>query len=165
MKPFAKSILIVILGIGMVVPLSSETVLLYSTFPEGKGDVVHSTGYLEDGIMDVFFQAGHIIFNGGYSEESESDEANQLYSEAASLRMAKRGGASLLLEIQLRFSDEREESIPVAAKYSFTEVSSERQLSEGEVLIKEVEDASSLDSEELIAKMGRLLGERALKGL
>ena len=53
----------------------AETVMLYTEEPVGKGDVKKSRGYMEDGIMGAFFDAGHIIFNSHADEDKSDGEA------------------------------------------------------------------------------------------
>jgi hypothetical protein len=52
---------------------------------------------LEDGIMNEFFDYGHIVFNSGV----EKAPALPFAGERESLRMAKSGGAMFLLEVQV----------------------------------------------------------------
>src|SRR6056297_693683 len=124
--------------------LNAETVLLYSDHSVGKGDFDFSTFYVEDGIMDVFFEAGHIIFNGSFQNPEAKLPADAPFSERPSYRMAKAGGASHVLEISLHFSEDEAETLPRFAKYRFIEVSSERNLAEGDVYYHETGDSEEL---------------------
>lgn len=144
---------------------SGETVLLYSLSPEGTEDGAYSVFYIEDGIMDVFFQAGHIIFNGSYQNEEAELPEDVSFEDRPSFRMAKAGGASLVLEIRLHFSGKEDEVLPETADYLFVDVLHERKIAEGSVSIAEAGDPEELEDFELVRMMGRKVGLGALRGM
>jgi hypothetical protein len=146
-----------------------ETVLLYSKSPEGVEDGAYSIFYMEDGIMDVFFQAGHIIFNGsskGGGTNGAAGLPEELpFKDRPSLRMAKSGGASLVLEVCLHFSGRAEETLPESAEYLLIDVRSERSLAGGTVSLAQARGSEKLEDFELVRKMGREVGLGALGGM
>lgn len=144
---------------------SGETVLLYSMSPEGTEDAAYSIFYMEDGIMDVFFQAGHIIFNGTYQSEEAELPADVPFEDRPSFRMAKAGGASLVLEICLHFSGREDEILPESVDYLFVDVLHEKNIAEGSVSIAEAGDPEELEDFELVRMMGRKVGLSALRGM
>lgn len=146
----------------------ADTVMLFSEVPSGQGNKQDSVIYVEDGIMEVFFGAGHIIFNGGfqeYNDQEKRDEAQMTFNDTASFREAKSGGASYVLEVQLRFTEDEDERLPRKAVYSFYELNSEKKLSDGEVLLSEAGDREELEDKELIRRMGKQIGSKVLQGM
>ncbi len=161
-KPALCIILLSVFGLS----ISAETVMLFSEKPDGIGNTHSSVGYVEDGIMDVFFSAGHIIFNGGYQQLEEKDnESQKTFADTISFRMAKSGGADYILQVQLLFTDDEENALPVKALYQFYRLESEEILADGEVLLTEAGDQDELEDQELIRRMGAQLGTQALRGM
>src|SRR6056297_1748466 len=116
MKKTALSLLL--LGI-LLSPAYTETIMLFSEEPTGIGNERDSVIYVEDGIMDVFFSAGHIIFNGGYQQfDQESAAAQSTFGDTPSFRIAKSGGADYMLQVQLEFTQDDQNSLPVKALFS-----------------------------------------------
>ncbi|MCF7913764.1 MAG: hypothetical protein K9L66_01210 [Spirochaetaceae bacterium] len=144
----------------------AETVMLFSEEPTGIGNERDSIIYIEDGIMDVFFSAGHIIFNGGYQQfEPESAAAQSTFGDTPSFRIAKSGGADYMLQVQLEFTQDDQDSLPVKALYSFYHLNSEEKLAGGEVLLTEAGEREEMEEEVLIRRMGRHVGTRAMEGM
>jgi hypothetical protein len=145
---------------------SADTVMLFSEAPTGKGNLQDSVIYVEDGIMEVFFGAGHIIFNGGfqeYDQEGDDDAAEQTFDDVPSFRVAKSGGANYILQVRLQFTADEEDTLPEKAQYSFFELSSEKKLADGVVLLSEAGDREKLEVVEIIRRMGREVGSQALQ--
>jgi len=159
-----KTIFCLLLMCGIAAAIPADTILLFSEKPTGVGNEEESVGYIEDGIMDVFFTAGHIIFNGGYQQfDEETTESQNTFVDDLSFRQAKSGGAHYVLQVQLRFNENDEDTLPVKALYRFYELKSEEQLVSGEVLLAESGDQEELEDWELIQKMGREVGSQALR--
>ncbi|MFW6361100.1 MAG: hypothetical protein ACOC2R_05040 [Spirochaetota bacterium] len=146
--------------------LPADTVMLFSEVPTGSGNKQDSVIYVEDGIMEVFFSAGHIIFNGGfleYDDQESEDAAKETFGDTPSFREAKSGGAGYILQVQLKFTEDEEEILPQKALYSFFELNSEKKLADGVVLLSEAGDREELEDKELIRRMGRQVGSQALQ--
>ena len=163
MKKTALSL--VLLGI-LLSPAYTETVMLFSEEPTGMGNERDSVIYVEDGIMDVFFSAGHIIFNGGYQQfDQESAAAQSTFGDTPSFRIAKSGGADYMLQVQLEFTPDKQDSLPVKAHYSLYHLNSEEKLAGGEVLLTEAGEREELEEEVLVRRMGRYVGTKAMAGM
>ena len=163
MKKTALSLLF--LGI-LLSSAYSETVMLFSEEPTGIGNERDSVIYIEDGIMDVFFNAGHIIFNGGYQQfDQENTAARSTFGDTPSFRIAKSGGADYMLQVQLEFTQDDQDPLPVKALYSFYHLNSEEKLAGGEVLLTEAGQREEVEEEVLIRRMGRHVGTRAMEGM
>lgn len=163
-----RSILWVIFLVVLLGSASADTVMLFSEVPTGEGNKQESVIYVEDGIMEVFFGAGHIIFNGGfqeYDQEGENDEAEQTFDDVPAFRIAKSGGASYILQVRLQFTVDEEETLPEKAQYRFFELNSEKKLAGGVVLLSEAGDREELEDKELIRRMGKEVGSQALQGM
>lgn len=163
-----RSVLWVLFLVVLLGSASADTVMLFSEVPTGEGNKQDSVIYVEDGIMEVFFGAGHIIFNGGFQEYDhggENDEAEQTFADVPAFRIAKSGGASYILRVQLQFTVNEEETLPEKAHYSFFELNSEKKLAGGVVLLSESGNREELEDKELIRRMGKEVGSQALQGM
>ena len=76
--------------------LGAETVMVYVCAQSGDNDYLLSA--VEAGIMEVFFDAGHIVFNAGTYERA-SDVEIQRRSWVRNL--ARQGGATHVLEAEV----------------------------------------------------------------
>lgn len=103
-----------------------ETVMLYI----GDGDLDEETfeSYLplaravEEGVMNEFFDSGHIIFNNGISADARFPEP-PFDAERLPVRMAKSGGARYLLEVKLTYTGAETDNPDItSAAYRFTNV-------------------------------------------
>ena len=95
-----KTLLIVLFIIGMQSALAAETVALFFREVSANQTKSHESELklaVESGIMEVFFDAGHIAF----PVTAEGIDP-PFRSEPREIRQAKSGGASWLLDIQLR---------------------------------------------------------------
>lgn len=154
-----------ILLINVLMPVAAETVMIYSDKSLGLGDEQSAIRYIEDGIMEVFFDAGHIIFNGTYQMISESEEEENLFNDSPVYRIAKSGGATYVLNIQLRFTEDEEDLLPVSASYTFIDLTTERNLASGLLPLEKGNEWKEKEPHELVQSLGRRLGIEALKGL
>ena len=76
--------------------LSAETVMVYVSSQTGHDDYLLSA--VEAGVMDVFFDSGHIVFNAGtYERISDSDIQRRYWIR----NTARQGGATLAIEIEV----------------------------------------------------------------
>ena len=114
-----------------VLSASSETVMVYVTEEETykeNGDAVKRLSYsLEGGVMDEFFEHGHIVFNMG-SEDNEVGDF-RIDDETFPLYMAKSGGASFLLKVYLTYrkqnpvpEEDSGQLIVSSARYNYFDV-------------------------------------------
>lgn len=154
-----------LLLINVLMPVAAETVMIYSERSLGLGDEQSAIRYIEDGIMEVFFDAGHIIFNGTYEMIAEVEEEKNLFNDSPVNRIAKSGGAAYVLNIQLRFSEDENDLLPVSASYKFIDLETERNLASGLVSLEKGKDWKEKEPHELVQSLGRRLGIEVLKGL
>jgi len=154
-----------LLLINVLMPVCAETVMIYSDRSLGLGDEKSAIRYIEDGVMEVFFDAGHIIFNGTYEMISEGGEEEKLFNDSPVYRIAKSGGASYVLNIQLRFTEDENDLLPVSASYKFIDLETERNLASGLVPLEKGKDWKEKEPHELVQSLGRRLGLEVLKGL
>ncbi|MFO7850636.1 MAG: hypothetical protein R6V67_11810 [Spirochaetia bacterium] len=144
-----------------VFPAGADTVMVYTEKAEGDGDVEMSRGYLEDGVMEGFFDAGHIVFN-AYPEMDEANSEPEDFSEKFSVRAAKDGGATLLLEIAMKFDSSEENSLPDSASYRYYDLDSGDLLARGEADLPEEDDDKELKEEEKLNRLGSAVVESVL---
>ena len=114
---------------------------------------------VEDGVLEVFFDYGHIVFTFGLPENTEEPPFR---SESIVVRVAKSGGASLLLELEL--SDPAGDLlVPSRIGYRYSDIVKRTVISKGEVLINDVDDGEITDTRELCIAFGRAVARRALQ--
>jgi len=155
-----------VLLICSIMPLSADTVMLYLDRSKGQGDEKNSIGYIEDGIMEAFFDAGHIIFNSSYHSLGESEEPEEdPFGDYYVYRVAKSGGASYVLSVRLSFDEDIENQWPISAAYDFVRLETEQSLSSGVVLMERTGGWKEKEPFELVQSLGKRLGMEALKGL
>jgi len=154
-----------ILLMNIMLPLTAETVMLYSDKSSGIGDEQSSIRYIEDGIMEVFFDAGHIIFNGNYEMSPLTEETDTLFADLPGSRIAKAGGASYVLTVRLLFTDDEKDLLPVSAEYVFIDLETDKNLTSGLMLLEKPDDWKEREPHELVQSLGKRLGMEALKGL
>ena len=140
--------------------LSAETVLLYTISDADVVDEEQFGDLIESAVMNEFFDAGHIVFNAsviGNAPEVGLDH----YKESASIQMAKAGGASFLLEVNLIYSDMKGYNLPGYAKFRLIDVYTGDMLEEGTVNIdkKWIDDG---DLENGLTAMGMSMAGYAL---
>ncbi|MFP4617900.1 MAG: hypothetical protein ACLFMZ_03560 [Spirochaetaceae bacterium] len=151
-----------LLFISSLLPAGAETVMIYTDKEKGEGDVEMSRGYLEDGVMETFFDAGHIVFN-AYPEMAEDATQPDGFSEKFSVRAAKAGGASLLLEIFIKFDANEENKLPYSASYSLYELKTGELLAHGEEDLPDKDDEKELGKEERLHRLGSAVASRVLE--
>ncbi len=143
--------------------LFAETILLYTITEASADDLEQFSDFIESGVMNEFFDAGHIIFNAavsGFVPEVGLDH----YKESASMQMAKSGGAAFLLEVELVYSEVKGRSLPAWAGFRLIEVATGDLIKIGSVSIdkKWIDEG---DFENGIAAMGRSMASYALSFL
>ncbi len=154
----------------LLIPLgaAAETVMLYTEKPEGKGEYDIARGYMEDGIMGAFFDAGHIIFNthaaAGSSTEDTSGKDGP-FEDRKAFRIAKAGGAGYLLEIMMKFTEDEDEPLPQSVEYRVYLLKEDSLLGKGSVHLRNAGDEDELSDEELLKNMGHNLAKDALSRL
>jgi hypothetical protein len=146
-------------------PVYAETVMLFTREAEGANYFelvgIDFAAAVEDGIMEVFFDEGHIIFN--YGLPGKRGVETPFPSEPVPVRAAKSGGATFLIEIEL--SNPPEPGIaPLVVTYRYSDVIRERLISSGVVRLEEIDDGSITDARELCAAIGRAIAFAALSG-
>lgn len=144
--------------------LEAETVLIFtrnSHNPEIEAVVMQQSA-LEDGVMEAFFDAGHIVFNAGVVETNEKLE---IPSERLSFRMAKQGGAYYLLEIDVEYREVDDSVEAESAAYRFYEVMSGDLLTEGNLTVDDVDRRPDTPVETVCSTMGASIASGALSKL
>ena len=144
--------------------LQAETVLIFtrnSRNPELEAVVLQQSA-LEDGVMDAFFDAGHIVFNAGVVDGNDKLD---IPSERLSLRMAKQGGAYYLLEIDMAYRDVDDKVQVSSAAYRFYDVLSGAVLTEGTLSVADVDRRPDTPVETICTSMGASIASGALSKL
>ncbi|TFG63279.1 MAG: hypothetical protein E4H36_06025 [Spirochaetales bacterium] len=134
------------------VPLAENKALLPEAFA------------IEDGIMNEFFDEGHIVFNAGILAPAPPEPPFK--AESAGMRLAKSGGASLLLEIIIRWaSGPSDDQLTVESVYfRFIQVLSGNILADG-ALAADTISPEFKSAQEIGFEMGKNLARLALSVL
>ena len=156
-------ILLVITGVSF-----GETVMLYvGSGPENRAEFdlcIPISAALEDGVMSEFFDSGHIIFNAGLKSAVRFPEPPGSH-ERLPLRIAKAGGASYLLEVELNYSVPDGEDGPkdFYADFVFSHVNSSKVLQQGELSSQAAErNIETPDPEEKGYVLGTMIAQETL---
>jgi hypothetical protein len=84
---------------------------------------------VEDGVMESFFDAGHIVFNFGAYEQSGESDIQRRYSVRTA---AEDGGASYVVQLSLEFARLEDNRLrPLRVDYELWEVGSGQPVVEG----------------------------------
>lgn len=156
----------VLLLLGLAYALSGsllfgETILVSSSYPEGKDLGKEQVLWCESGAMEYLFGEGHIVFSTAPNETTHHDSF-----EAVSLRIAKNSGARYLLELNMRFSTSApDKNDPKEAMYRFLDVSTEKELSSGKVPFEPVEGEGAEKQTERLMQAGMEIALRVAEGL
>jgi len=149
----------------------SETVMLYvrdmTTDEDSAEASISFFMALEDGVMDQFFESGHIIFDSGLQYVTVEEER---FPERTAVRMAKSGGARVLLEIDMTYPPgPRDHTVlPLAARFTVSDILSGDSLHQGTISfssIVESEKGNPKSDEELCTIWGKTIAGEALRYL
>ena len=142
---------------------SADTVMVHIRVTEESVFYYHAgieyARAIEDGIMDVFFDAGHIVFNFGIPPVMPSDPPFD--SERPAIRAAKAGGASHLIEIELD-RPVVDRLIPMRIDYVYTDIIAKQILAEGSIRYQDIENNELHDQIELCKSFGQNVAWSAL---
>ncbi len=164
MKNRAACIFLILL---IPLSLSAEMVLLFTVDKNGDKDLIKSThivsSAIEEGIMDRFFEAGHIIFNAGINDDHPAELP--IDADRLSLRLAKNSGASFLIELDLIYPEGTREknTIPEIITYRFYTVVSEENLVSGSIITGSVRESIETISTDFCFKMGKIIAIELLQ--
>jgi len=108
---------------------------------------------LEQGIMDQFFNAGHIIFNG------PSAASTDIHSISLRQQSARLGGASrlILVELDYRADPALKKTLPISARYSLWRLDSRQLVESGTVNADSLVHATKIDENQLSLLMGQTI--------
>ena len=137
--------------------LYGETVMIYSQNRPQEVDgpskaVIAQQAAVEDGIMNVLFDDGHIVFNAGITGENES---LAIVSDRLSVRLAKNGGAGWLVELDLEYGLIEEARVLKRAEYRLYNMMTDAHIVTADI---DVADVRTRDDQK-IAELCLLLGE------
>lgn len=141
--------------------ISAETVILCiddnSPAIEREDWPVTVARCFEDGIMDVFFEQGHIITNVLLNQLDESKTAD----------FAKECGAGLVLRVRVIYPSEIGENLPVPekAEYTLSDDNGKNILSTEELWLDELNSDIARDILDVFTLAGKIIGEHAVSGI
>ncbi len=141
--------------------LYGETIFIYTVSEGTEATLKNSVPYLEDGVMEVLFDAGHIVFNAS-STTPVIKKGLSSYKEPADFLTAKSGGASFLLEIAMHYSVADKKEIPEYADYRLYNVISGKLLKDGKIHIGKEGKNKKKSGEEKLTDMGRNMAHDVL---
>ena len=107
---------------------------------------------MEDGIMECFFDQGHIVFAANSCKTTFRNE--EMLSQ-----VAKRGGADLLFKAVINYS-EKNNIVEISGNYLFYNLFSDTVVTEGEYNLPDNFNMSGLRVEDLFFTVGKSFAER-----
>jgi hypothetical protein len=158
MKRMVATLSLLIAGAALV---AAETVMVAvnegAPPPEEEPSARYYLSAAEAGAMDVFFDAGHIVFNAGTYSLDEEESVEKRYEVRS---MARDGGAGYALHIEMAFDRPGPETIrPRSARYTMMATSGSRVIKSGTVSIDGDTDEAP---EQLSFKAGKEIAQAIL---
>ena len=141
--------------------LTAETIFIYTVSEGSDTTLKSSVPYLEDGVLDALFDAGHIVFNAS-STKPVKQKGLDSYKEPEDFLTAKAGGASFLLEIDMHYLVSDEKEIPQSADYRLYNVISGTLLQKGRMQIEKSTGDLKKSNEEKLTDMGQSMVQNLL---
>ena len=165
---FFRPLLILLFGVFVATSGYGESVLVavqdITDIQEADDEYAAASRFhltaLEDGIMEVLFDGGHIVFNLGNYEHSTESRTQQRYTVR---KVAEEGGAAFVVQLAVAFERTAEERLrPSSVDYELWEVNSGSAVLSGERsapfgFSDELEDRGSRS-----ATLGRRIAEELL---
>lgn len=142
-----------------------ETVMVYidwnNTSVEAPGNIEQVMSDIEEGIMDSFFEKGHIVTSAG-AQELESELPFPI--ENTPVTIARKGGAGLLLAIRFECNTKNEtgEVLPYIANYILTDIRSESIIYKGSFNPYKIKDFNKINQHEFFFKVGQEIANEAI---
>lgn len=114
--------------------VSAETVLV-AVYQAGTGEMKDQSRFLlsavEDGVMDVMFEEGHIVFNLGSFSVVGASAVQARYDVRET---ARDGGATYAMQVTMDVNELEDATVePVSLDYRFVNVDSDRILAQGRI--------------------------------
>ena len=155
-----KKITVILIFSILLFQAYSETLLVYTrNNVEAEEDfpaaVLKAQAAVEDGIMSVLFDDGHIVFNAGVVKDEEDLD---IVSDRVSVRVAKNGGASWLVEVDLYYTQSGDEKQFTKAEYSLYDLNKDEQLISEQVSVQDVRTRDDQKLDELCQLLGEGIG-------
>lgn len=125
-KRTVATVFFTVLLLGAAIPSSANTIMVYLDYESRAGEPEELVRPLlldiETGIMDVLFDAGHIVFN--MPVASVSTDLSQIGRSQALRSAARDGGAGHLIDVVLELSIDRVRSRArvIGARYRLVDV-------------------------------------------
>lgn len=117
---------------------------------------------VEDGVMNIFFDSGHIIFNNGFSADAQYQDP-PFDAERLPVRLAKGGGARYLLEVRLDYAGAGTKSPEItSAEYRFSNVVAGNVLRTGRISGTDSGSTDFDEPEQRWRNIGREIAEGSL---
>ncbi len=156
--------LFLLLIIGICGTVAAETVMVAvdnekSAVPD-EGIFFYRSA-LEAGVMDVFFEEGHVIFNGILPEREKMSEMQRRYD---SIKLAEEGGAAFVFLASLQYEVAKEGSVfqPKAVIFTFYSLSGEKTLYDGKITLEDISIPEKAGPAEICFLLGKTAGTQTL---
>jgi len=156
-----------LITIFFIFPLEAETVFLYLEDDWLTTDMRRGSewiaGGLADGVMEQFFDAGYIVFDG----ENSFGVSGQPENRRISLLTAKKGGAHVLLEMVILYDEEEPvpASYPRGIRFSARRVETDASFLEEELLTAPFLTPAVQDEREVCRRLGAAAAKLVLEGM
>jgi hypothetical protein len=150
-------------GLLLAAPLLASTIMIFtqdhrldSGERAGEDYIVYA---IEDGLMEVLFDNGHILFN-----EYDDPGAGEGDFDRPALRLARSGGADFLLEVEIEYppAASRPHRLPEIIKYSFSSLTAPGVIAQGVLYSRDYLDNPRQNQQEICVRLGRDVAGRIL---
>lgn len=154
-----RAMILIFLGAIVISPLAGETVAVTVRQRSDHEQGPALAAQVEQGAMDHFFGAGHIVF------DLDIDPHDEVYTYRA-IDQALAGGAAFLVVLDLSFvTATGRELAPAAVEVAVVDVTSEEELASATLRAANLQNIAELMPQTIAARLGELAAGRALEAI
>jgi hypothetical protein len=137
-------------------PAVAETVMVFSREIGEDANRDYVTA-LESGIMDVFFETGHIVLSA-----REGSLRSPIVEADPALTAAKAQGAELVVDLRFEIANAEEPSLPGSVAFRILRVANATVLATGIWKPEDLREPVGESDLDLVIRLGRELGQEAV---
>ncbi|MFW5742239.1 MAG: hypothetical protein ACOCW3_01605 [Spirochaetota bacterium] len=152
-----RAVIVVFIGLVVLSPLAGETIAVAVRERSEHEQSAALAARTEQGAMDRFFSAGHIVFG------LDIDPLDEVYTCRA-IDRARDGGAGFVVVLELSSAGVSErELVPDAVGVAVVDARTEEELAQGAFRSEDLESIDELTPQTIADRLGVLAAERALE--
>jgi len=152
-----RAVIVVFIGLVVLSPLAGETIAVSVRQRSEHEQSAALAARTEQGAMDRFFSAGHIVF------DLDIDPLDEVYTYRA-IDQARDGGASFVVVVELSFDAvSARELAPDAVHVAVVDARTEEELAQTAFRSEDLESIAELTPQTIADRLGGLAAESALE--